>query len=368
MTNSIGDFQEYLKDYLTFYHECLIPKHDFFTSEKNRNNTDEFIVVSSPSRMGNHALLSMLDSHPEIPRVPGEDSFLRHTFFQCSDDLQAYLTRIRGADNVEFIRMLSSFPATVDKWEEVKKTYVSQVQPKVYAGIQYPTNRLVVTDYQDTLIDIQHDAYVDYLESVRRKIAESDNYSELFLIYLSALMQLDFEHSPGRFAGIYANSGMRRQCLWLCQNFANVKILTSIRRFETYAISHIRSRYKTVEFRPEYIKEAWDHWYHKVVDYYYIKSQYPEKIMLIPFEDISQQTQLVADHLADFLHVDFHPNMLKATIFGVETKGNSSKRKKKSDLGKFYTNFEKMPEEYIPERARTLQNALEMVKYNHAAA
>jgi len=352
-------FNASLKDYLTFYHECLIPKHPFFTSEKNRNDRDEIVVVSSPSRMGNHALMSMLDSHPELPRVPGEDSFLRHSFFECSYDLQAYLSRIRGAGNAEYIRMLSSFPANVDKWQEVKKAHEAQVHPEVYAGVQYPTNRLVVTDYQDTLIDVDHAAYAGALETARGRIAGIESFSELFTLYLSALMKLDYGASPGRFTGLYANSGMRRQCLWLCENFDKVRILTSIRRFDTYAVSHIRSRYKTVEFKPEYVKEAWEHWYHKVVDYFYIKSRHPSKIMLIPFEDISRDTRLVADNIARFLDIGFDDSMLKATMFGVETRGNSSKRRDETHLGKFYVSAEALPGALVT----ALQEALEMAKY-----
>ena len=52
-----------------------------------------------------------------------------------------------------------------------------------------------------------------------------------------------------------------------------VKIITSIRTFKSYAISHIKSRYKKLEFKADYIQEAWEHWYHKIIDYYYIKKK-----------------------------------------------------------------------------------------------
>ena len=40
---------------------------------------------------------------------------------------------------------------------------------------------------------------------------------------------------------------------------------------------------KTVnEFKPDYIQEAWEHWYHKIIDYFYIKSKFPKNIILIP--------------------------------------------------------------------------------------
>lgn len=356
-------FREILQYHLTFYHECLIPQHKSFAGLKNRNETDEVVVVSNPSRMGNHALMSLLDSHPELPRVPGEDSFLRHSFFNCTYNLYGYLKDIRGAANVEYIRNLSSFPGNTDKWSKVKEAHDLRKTPDLHAGIQFPTNRLIVTDYQDTLIDVNHTDYVFTLEDARTRIAEMDNFSDLFVLYLSALMKLDPQRHTSRFVGSYVNSGMRRQCLWLCENFKHVRILTSIRRFDSYAISHIRSRYRTLEFKDEWIQEAWEHWYHKVIDYFWIKSNYPDKIMLIPFEDISDNTVVVAQNGADFLNIDFSDAMLSATTFGVENKGNSSKDRDNSYRGKFYASTEKLPSNLVPSSVQDVQNALEFGKY-----
>lgn len=359
----IAAFQNILKDHLTFYHECLIPKHPFFIGQENQNETDELVIVSSPSRMGNHALMSILDSHPELPRVPGEDSFLRHSFFECNYDLSAYLRRIRSRQNTEYIRKLSSFPADTDKWAKVKETHDSKIVPELHAGVQYPTNRMVITDYQDTLVDVDHDAYVQMLENARERISGMDSFADLFALYISALMQLDPERKPTRFLGTYANSGLRRQCLWLCRNFRKVRILTSIRRFDSYAISHIRSRYREVEFKPEWVQEAWEHWYHKIIDYFWIKVQHPNNIMLIPFEDISGNTELVARNIAAFLGIEFNDSMLVATTFGKESKGNSSKRRDDSYRGKFYPSNEVIPAELVPDSVHEIERALRLVTY-----
>lgn len=359
----IDAFRETLKDHLTFYHECLVPKHPFFTGQANENENDELVVVSSPSRMGNHALMSILDSHPELPRVPGEDSFLRHSFFDCTYDLNAYLRRIRGPQNVEYIRNLSSFPANTDKWAKLKEAHDSQAMPELHAGVQFPTNRLVITDYQDTLVNVDHAAYVQMLENARERITKISSFAELFTLYVSALMQLDLDKKPTRFLGAYANSGMRRQCLWLCGNFSKVRILTSIRRFDSYAISHIRSRYREVEFKPEWVQEAWEHWYHKVIDYFWIKARYPDKIMLIPFEDISGETALVTRNIATFLGVEFHESMMTATTFGQASKGNSSKRRDDSFRGKFYASSDTLPAELVPNSVHDLERALGFAKY-----
>ena len=93
--NNLKKFKDINKNFLTFYHECLIPKNNFFRSESNKDFKSNLLFISSPSRMGNHALLSMLDNHPQLPRIPGEDSFLRHCFFLSTYDLHCFIKNIK---------------------------------------------------------------------------------------------------------------------------------------------------------------------------------------------------------------------------------------------------------------------------------
>ena len=88
--------------------------------------------------------------------------------------------------------------------------------------------------------------------------------------------------------------------------------------FDTYAVSFIKAKHK-IFINKEDIKEAWEHWFHKVIDYFYIKTLYPEKI-LVPFEDIHENTEYLAKMTADYLNIDFDNTMLTATIFGNKVK------------------------------------------------
>jgi hypothetical protein len=151
--------------------------------------------------------------------------------------------------------------------------------------------------------------------------------------------------------------------LWLCSHFPKVRILTSIRRFDSYAVSHIRSRYRVVEFKEEWIKEALEHWYHKIIDYFWIKANFPQNIMLIPFEDISSNTELVAREISKFLGINYNESMLTATVFGQPNKGNSSTRRDESHKGKFYASSEFLPAELIPESIYEVENALQYGRY-----
>ena len=63
--DKIGKFKELNSDYLTFYHELRMPQNEFFSSKENRDDNTQMLMISSPSRMGNHLLISILDNHPE---------------------------------------------------------------------------------------------------------------------------------------------------------------------------------------------------------------------------------------------------------------------------------------------------------------
>ena len=56
-------FKDIIEDQCIFYHKCLIPKNKFFEKKYFKNDIKNLILISSPRRMGNHDLMSMLDSY-----------------------------------------------------------------------------------------------------------------------------------------------------------------------------------------------------------------------------------------------------------------------------------------------------------------
>ena len=65
------------------------------------------LFVSGPSRNGNHLMHAMLDGHPDLCSVPGEDSFLSALFQDLLKNGQAALARLRGKNNIEYILHLT---------------------------------------------------------------------------------------------------------------------------------------------------------------------------------------------------------------------------------------------------------------------
>ena len=71
------------------------------------------------------------------------------------------------------------------------KCYEQKLYPEVHAGIQYPTSELVITDYQDTLFHINYDDYRNTIDKNNKYISQSDNFKDIFLLYLEAFKKLD---------------------------------------------------------------------------------------------------------------------------------------------------------------------------------
>ena len=362
---NLGQFAELMADYLTFYHEILIPEHSYFAGPQNRDEQAEVLIVSGPSRMGNHAVLSMIDSHPALPRVPGEDSFLDTAFRQANYAMHAFLRQLRGEDCVEYCRRLSG-NTHLDKWKRFAECQRARTVPAVYAGIQDRITDCYVLDYQETLFDIDFQAYDTYLHEQAQAIRGSRTFKDVLLIYLKALARLDRQRGPNRFAGYLAGSGMRRQVRWLCTFLPRTKVLVPLRAFDSYAITHWRSRHKTDRLTEDILQEAWEHWFHKVVDYFFLKLHFPNNLLFIDYADIATQTEMVARQVASFLDVPFSKRLLEATIFGIPVKGNSSVGKDDHLRGQFYGSTARLEAERVPSDFYPLWKALDLVKYDRA--
>ena len=359
-TENVEKFKNLNQDYLTFYHEIRTPQHKFFQDQGDVDENNNFIVISSPSRMGNHLLLSMLDNHPDLPRIPGEDGFLLFCFQQANYDLNRFLTNFLYKRDLSYIKKLST-NLIFDKWFEFKKCHLENKIPEKHSGIEihkYPS----IIDFQDLVFDINYDAYHEVLTNGLEKLSPDASYKEFFCLYLKALLYLDFQYVEGvnAYQGFIVASGMRSQALWLLKNFKNVKILASLRPFGSYALSHIRSRYRIMEIDDALAKEAWEHWYHKVVDYFYLKTLFPENVCLISYDDVILDTQNSAKAIANFLGVDFSEELLVPTIFGIPVKGNSSISRK--EKGQYYFSDQTISKKVIPPEYFHLWDSFDLIK------
>jgi len=355
-------FKSLNKDYLTFYHELRVPQHEFFTSDYNIDESNRVLAISSPSRMGNHLILSMIDNHPEIPRIPGEDGFLLFSFNQANYDLHHFLYKLLEEKNIDYMMKLGTNLA-YNKWLLFKNNFINNEIPDNHSGID-SLKAPAKIDYQGIIHDINYDAYKDIIRSKMEHLNKNQTFSYYFNVYLKALVKLDFDYKPNNhsYDSVICASGMRSQLRWLFDKYNNSKAIISLRPFGSYAISHIRSRYQTNDITDSLIKEAWEHWYHKIIDAFYLKVHYPENICLVSFEDMILKTETTAQAIAKFLNINFNKTMYEATIFGIKVRGNSSLKKDKSSEGKFYFSNEKLDENKIPIDYYHLWESFDLIK------
>lgn len=359
--NKIEQFRDLNRDYLTFYHEIRTPEHEFFSSEGNQDDSTRILMLSSPSRMGNHLLLSMLDGHPQLPRIPGEDGFLSFSFYQANYDLHNFLAKIRSPDAVEYMKLLST-NLFFDKWLNMERCWREGVVPEGCSGVRIK-ERPAGIDYQGTVVNVN---YGEYSRVLTDGVAElkRDSFREYLNIYLKAMLYLDPERADrkGKLDGYISYSGMRGQIRWALEHYSRARLITSLRPFDSYAVSHIKSRYQNADMTPELLQEAWEHWYHKVIDYLYLKSAFPDRVCLVSFDDLVANTEAAARAICRFLDISYDPCMLVPTLFGCPVKGNSARAQDDKMRGRIYSDRKRLEKNRIPEDGHHLWKAFETIK------
>lgn len=70
----------------------------------------------------------------------------------------------------------------------------------------------------------------------------------------------------------------------------------------------------------------------------FLKKKYPDKIIIVKFEDLINDTKNTSKKLCKQLNIRYEKNMLNTSVLGNKSIGNSSFKKNKSVQGKVYKN------------------------------
>jgi len=211
-----------------------------------------------------------------LPAVPGEDGFHMFSFTQANYDIYDYMQRVRGEYPAANMMDIASNGGG-SKWKQFQECYqTSEIQNVSYSGVGGHKHSAVV-DFEGVLFEVNFNAYKDYLEKRGAQINTASGYNEVLMIYVKALAQLINSRQNSAYDGYLVHGAMRTQLLWLCETMPHVRILSSVRSFESYAISQVKSRHGDVEITDELLQEAWEHWFHKVVDMAYLSLHYPDQ-------------------------------------------------------------------------------------------
>lgn len=337
---------------------------DPFWGEPETRLQGQALFVSGPSRNGNHLIHSMLDGHPELCSVPGEDSFLPAFFEDIFEDREEAVRRLRSADNVDYILHLTGWG--INKWRSLWELGREGGSTDVWSGIQ-PDGQGYVADYQDTVVPVDYPAYEHRLRDHAGRIRSATTLVEVVWFYMDAVRQLA-PHQDDRemqaFPNCWIGSGMRREMAFLFPRTSLIRCVAPIRPFETYYASFAKGRFGTTEVCEEILREAWQHWLHKTVDYLLLKKAYPDRVALVNFNHAIERTESVGREICAFLGVPFNRSLLTPTTLGRATKGNSSFPMGEDVRGTFYasvTEREPLAGEYWPPQYPPLWNIVEKV-------
>ena len=326
----------------------------FWERNTNFDEIGNILFLSGPARNGNHLLMSLLDGHSKILSQPGEDFMLREFLSRVKEDEETAIKNLTGKNNIEYILKMSG--GKFNKWEKLHEYNLKNYKSNLWSG-QQPENEGHVTDFQDITPKINYLSFRDYLYSKQKDIQSSDNFFDFFSIYLKALQYLvgSENYKKFKYPFIWVFSGLRRELFFLFERTNNVRCITPIRRFETFYHSYARSRFNTDQIEQDVLNELWEHWRHKTIDYLLLKKKYPEKIDLVTFENLIQNTHRTINTICKKLKIDIEEISTKPTTLGVFNKGNSSFAKTNKYKGKVFseplkTKFDenvKLPNEYF---------------------
>ncbi|MBF0186801.1 MAG: sulfotransferase domain-containing protein [Magnetococcales bacterium] len=292
----------------------------------------------------------MMDNHPALLSLPGEDSFLAKFFLDLNDDPDAAVANLRSRDNIDYILLHTG--RGINKWQELWKLSQSgtPTDKVIWSGTQQE-GKGYVTDYQDTIIPVDYPAYLKRLQDLAQAIREAPSFMDVFWYYLDALSYLNGQRSEqAAYGRLLVGSGMRSEMAFVFERTDNTYCIAPLRPFDTYYYSFAKGRFKTTEVEKDVLKEAWEHWWHKSVDYLIMKQRYPERFCLINFNHAISDTEETSREVCRFLGIPFNESCLTPTTLGVMTKGNSSFPKGEQARGTFYKSGmkRKLDPEYWP--------------------
>ncbi len=326
----------------------------FWERNTNFDKIGNILFLSGPARNGNHLLMSLLDGHSKILSQPGEDFMLREFLSRVKEDEELAIKNLTGKNNIEYILKMSG--GKFNKWEKLHEYNLKSYKSNLWSG-QQPENEGHVTDFQDITPKINYLSFKDYLYSKQKDIQSINNFFDFFSIYLKALQYLvgSENYKKFKYPYIWVFSGLRRELFFLFERTNNIRCITPIRRFETFYHSYAKSRFNTDEIEQDVLNELWEHWRHKTIDYLLLKKRYPEKIDLVTFENLIQNTHRTINSICKKLKIDIEEISTTPTTLGVYNKGNSSFAKTNNYKGKVFseplkTKFNenvKLPNEYF---------------------
>jgi hypothetical protein len=347
---------------MVFYHnkECPDLNTKFFISDSHKiKSIPKTLIITGGSRNGNHLVWSLLDGNTKIPYVPGEDRLLSQVFIRNLHSPRKFLRELKSKKD-SFVRQLSGMK--FDKWDVLNK---KKFNLSKWAG-KHSQKYIPILEFPDTIHEINYNGYKKVTINAFKKIKDI-NFYQIFNMYLKAVKKLAPNKKNTEFKFIYAQSGLRREILYLLNHKANFTFLVPIRKFETFYFSKIKGLYNSTEINKKFIKEAWEHWYHKTNDYLYLKKKFPKNIILINFEDLENisRRKETLKKIFKKINIRYQKINLTPTIYDKAVLPNSSffVRRRNNINFQYLKNKLKFPKNKIPKKYFSVMSEVNKFTY-----
>ena len=257
-------------------------KKDIFWKCQKKHLAKKYktLFISGPARHGNHLLLSLLDGHKEIQSIPGEDDMLRLLFSHLNIEEEFTKNRIEKND-INFILGLScqnyedKENLGFDKWKIVSNLSKKNKVLPIWSGNQKENNGHI-QDYKNHIPNINYKGFKKHL--LKKK--NYKNFFEYWYTYIDAIKILSGVKKKNiKYPNAWFGSGLRRELFFILKKTRNIKVLTPVREFPGYYFSYCLPRYGKIVFKKKIIREAWQHWKHKVIDYLILKKKNSKNVL-----------------------------------------------------------------------------------------
>ena len=312
------------------------------------NQKNKILFISGGSRNGNHLVTSLLDSVDEIPFYPGEDKLLTKIFNLSKSNHERLIKNLNQNPKKILLGMSGYY---YNKWKKIyllnilKKTKFNS--KKYWAG-RHPNRFVAMPEHYGHLHKVDYKKFQKKLEYIVKKKSNFKDIFSLFYNYLEAYRLLVKPKKKILYQYTYACSGMRKEMNFFAKSKNKFKCVVPIRDFRSFYFSKIKGRYNVNKINNFYLNEAWDHWKHKTIDYLLLKKKYPEKFVLVRYEDLTSKKNK-SRKLLNSLGIR-KKYFMNATMHGVPVKGNSSFKgiKRKPGEIKDLSKSRLLPKKFIP--------------------
>ena len=328
-----------------------------------KNNTKikkKIIFISGISRSGHHLLLSILDKHKDIDVCVGEDATLRNIITLVKIHGKKKIeNKIRKSDEKFYIKLsgnkyINKKFLLTNKWLKVSKLKKFNLAHSGTQGI----NTTSILDFNSFIPKIN---YPDYLKFLKKKNKRFNNFFEFFYFYLEAHSKLANKNKKKNY--LFCYSGMRREIKFFLKNDIDLKVIVPFRNFHGFYQSYFKGMYKSKKPTNKILKDIWENWSHKVVDFLKLKKKYPKNIFLLSYEDLSRSPLEKTNTILKELKLKKYEK-ITSSINNKKIYGNSSFDNKKIKGGEIYF-YDRKPSfrsEQLPKEYKKLTNLLKKYK------